>query len=53
MVRQCTECGIEGGLLAVRNRVLPLSRSRLLCKSCYIDINSKEQKEKNQINHIF
>jgi len=49
MTRFCPECGIEGGMLEIRNRKLPLSGQKLLCKNCYKIIHSKEQEELNQI----
>jgi len=50
MTRFCQECGLEGGILDIRNRTLPLSEKKLLCKSCFNKIFSKEQAELNLIN---
>jgi len=50
MTRFCEECGLEGGILDIRNKTLPLSGKKFLCKNCYKTIFSKEQAELNQIN---
>jgi len=49
MTRFCPEFGIEGGMLEIRNRKLPLSGQKLLCKNCYKIIHDKEQAELDQI----
>jgi len=51
MTRFCQECGIEGGILEIRKRDMPMSNPKLLCKNCFRTIKSKEQTELNQINN--
>ncbi len=51
MVKTCTECGVEGGLLSIRNRKLPISSPRLLCTECYNEIKAKEEEQIRKINN--
>jgi hypothetical protein len=51
MVRYCSECGKEGGFFEfdIKTRVLPLSKARMLCLSCYDKIFAKENPEYQKI----
>jgi hypothetical protein len=51
MVRYCSECGKEGGFFDfdIKNRELPISKSRILCSTCYNQIYSKENVEYQKI----
>jgi len=49
MVRYCSECKNEGGFFEIKNRDLPLSKTRELCPYCYNKIFSKENAELQKI----
>jgi hypothetical protein len=49
MVRYCSECRKEGGFFEIKNRDLPLSKTRELCGDCYNNIFSKEKEERQKI----
>jgi len=51
MVRYCSNCGVEGNFLEIRDRSLPLSYAQNLCKNCYKKFYQEESQQLQIINN--
>jgi len=51
-MNKCVKCGIEGGFLKVKQRILPSGESLVLCRKCFAESSNEISNKQRQLARL-